>query len=42
VGHVGILLKDPYFIHASSSKGVMVSSLDAEYWSKYFVSGGKL
>ena len=42
VGHVGILLKDPYFIHASSSKGVMVSSLDAEYWTKYFVSGGKL
>jgi lipoprotein Spr len=42
VGHVGIFLQDPYFIHASSSKGVMVSSLDATYWTKYFVSGGKL
>lgn len=42
VGHVGIFLQDTYFIHASSSKGVMVSSLDLEYWTKYFVSGGKL
>jgi cell wall-associated NlpC family hydrolase len=42
IGHVGIFLQDPYFIHASSSKGVMVSSLDLEYWTKYFVSGGKL
>ncbi len=42
VGHVGIFLQDPYFIHASSSKGVMVSSLELEYWSKYFISGGKL
>jgi cell wall-associated NlpC family hydrolase len=42
VGHVGIFLQESYFIHASSSKGVMVSSLDLEYWTKYFVSGGKI
>jgi lipoprotein Spr len=42
VGHVGIYLQESYFIHASSSKGVMVSSLDLEYWTKYFVSGGRL
>jgi lipoprotein Spr len=42
VGHVGILLFDPFFIHASSSKGVMISSLDSEYWTKYFVSGGRI
>jgi murein DD-endopeptidase / murein LD-carboxypeptidase len=42
VGHVGIYLQDTYFIHASSSKGVMVSNLDLEYWTKYFVSGGRL
>jgi lipoprotein Spr len=42
VGHVGIYLQQSYFIHASSSKGVMVSSLDLEYWTKYFVSGGKI
>ncbi len=42
VGHVGIYLQDSYFIHASTSKGVMVSSLDLDYWTKYFISGGKL
>jgi len=42
VGHVGIFLQDSYFIHASSSKGVMVSDLNLEYWTKYFVSGGRL
>ena len=42
IGHVGIFLQDPYFIHASSSKGVMVSSLELDYWTKYFISGGKL
>lgn len=42
VGHVGIFLQETYFIHASTSKGVMVSSLDLEYWTKYFVSGGKI
>ena len=42
IGHVGIFLQDDYFIHASSSKGVMVSSLSLNYWTKYFVSGGKL
>ncbi len=42
IGHVGIFLQDSYFIHASTSKGVMVSSLDLEYWTKYFVSGGRL
>ena len=42
IGHVGIFLQAPYFIHASSSKGVMVSSLELDYWTKYFVSGGKL
>lgn len=42
VGHVGIFLQQSYFIHASSSKGVMVSSLETEYWDKYFVGGGKI
>lgn len=42
VGHVGIFLQESWFIHASSSKGVMVSSLETDYWKKYFVAGGKL
>ena len=31
--HVGIYVEDRKFMHASSSKGVMMSSLDDEYWS---------
>ncbi len=39
--HVGIYLKEGYFIHASSSKGVMVSSLKSEYYKKGFYSAGR-
>ena len=31
--HVGIFLEDRKFMHASTSKGVIISSLDEEYWS---------
>jgi len=34
--HVGIFLEDRKFLHASSSKGVMISSLDNSYWSRKF------
>jgi lipoprotein Spr len=42
VSHVGIYLKNNYFVHASSSKGVMISNLDESYWVRYFVGGGRL
>lgn len=41
VGHAGILLFADYFVHASTSRGVMISRLSEPYWLKYFVGGGR-
>lgn len=37
INHVGVYLSDGQFIHASSSEGIIVSSLDESYWKKRFV-----
>lgn len=42
VSHVGIYLKGNKFVHASSSKGVMVSDMESSYWVRTFVDGGKV
>ncbi|HHI94580.1 MAG TPA: hypothetical protein ENK04_13890 [Gammaproteobacteria bacterium] len=34
--HVGIYIKDGKFIHASSSRGVIQSSLNSAYWSRHY------
>jgi len=34
--HVGIFMGESMFIHSSSSKGVMKSSLNNSYWKKYY------
>ena len=39
--HVGIYLKDRKFIHATTSQGVIVSSLYEDYWKKHWLSGGR-
>lgn len=36
VNHVGVYISDRRFIHASSSQGIMVSSLDDDYWRNRF------
>lgn len=45
INHVGLVIavseEDIRFIHASSSKGVMVSSLTEKYWSKAFVQANR-
>ncbi len=40
VNHVGIFLRNDRFIHSSSSKGVIVSSLEEKYWKENFHSCG--
>lgn len=34
--HVGIYLGDSNFLHASTSKGVMISTLNQEYWAERY------
>ena len=41
VAHVGIYLKDGKFIHASSSRGVIVSALEQQYYRKHWIKGGR-
>lgn len=41
-GHVGIYIGDKLFAHASSSKGVIVSSLDHKYYSKKYMGGRRI
>lgn len=42
VAHVGIYLKNGKFIHASTSSGVIVSRLDEKYYTKHWMSGGRI
>ena len=37
--HTAVYLGNSLFINASSKKGVILSSLEHSYWSKYFVQG---
>lgn len=41
-GHVGIYLDDDLFAHASSSKGVIVSSMENIYYSSKFVGANRV
>jgi len=41
IDHVGIYLGESKFAHASSSRGVMVSSLEQEYFKKRFFKGAR-
>ena len=34
--HVGIYIEDRKFLHASTEKGVMISSLDDQYWLRAY------
>ncbi len=40
ITHVGIYLMNDYFVHASSTRGVMISSLNEAYWVRRYAGAG--
>lgn len=42
ISHVGVFVKGDFFVHASSSKGVMLSSIKEAYYQKYFYCAGRI
>lgn len=42
VSHVGIFLKRNVFIHATTSSGVRLNTLDDPYYKKCWIKGGKV
>ncbi len=42
VSHVGVILKNNKFVHASTSKGVLISDLNDAYYKKYFYCYGRM
>ena len=42
ISHVGIYISKKRFIHASTSKGVMINSLDEAYYAKYYSGAGRV
>ena len=42
INHVGLYLKENMFVHASSSRGVVVSDLREAYYVKHFVVAGRV
>ena len=41
VSHVGIFLKNKQFVHVSSTKGVIINSLNENYYRKTYCGAGK-
>ncbi len=42
VSHVGVYLANDYFVHASSSEGVTISSLNDAYYSRRYIGSGRV
>ena len=42
ISHVGIYLKDGKFVHASTKRGVTISSLSEKYYQKRFAGAGRM
>ncbi len=42
LSHVGVYLTNGRFVHASTSRGVVISDLEMDYYKKYFRCGGRI
>lgn len=42
INHVGLYLKDNKFIHSTTKRGVIISSLYEEYYVKHYVASGRV
>jgi len=42
ITHVGIFLKDGYFVHSSTTRGVIISHLTEDYYRQRWKKGGRL
>lgn len=42
ISHVGVLVKNRYFIHSSTSRGVILNSLEEAYYKTYFFCAGRV
>ncbi|MBL7923900.1 MAG: C40 family peptidase [Bacteroidia bacterium] len=42
ISHIGLYLGDNKFVHASTSRGVIISDLNDPYYKKYFAGAGRL
>lgn len=42
VSHVGIYIANGYFVHASSSRGVVIDHLEKDYYKKRFAGAGRI
>lgn len=42
ISHVGLYMANNKFVHASTSMGVVISSLDEPYWKKRYVKSGRM
>jgi murein DD-endopeptidase / murein LD-carboxypeptidase len=40
--HVGVYLKNGYFVHSAKSRGVSIANLNDPYWKKVYAGGGKV
>ena len=42
ISHVGLYMANNKFVHASTSMGVVISSLDEPYWNRRYVKSGRM